>query len=614
MLWTLALLPAAGGLAAGLAPAARPWQGAVAGGVLAATLLLAGLAVAGGWDGALVWSGPLRLTAALTPASAAMVLLVPAIALPILLYAVAHEAQAGLRRLSAVMLLFVAGMQLLVIADDFLTLLIGWELVGACSWALIGHYWQDRANPQSGLYAFIATRLGDLGLFVSAMAVFAGSGSLAFDALSGLEAPYLSLAAFGLLVSAAAKSGQLPFAPWLFRAMAGPTPVSALLHAATMVAAGAYVLIRLQPALQAAPGFDSAVLALGLATALTAGVVGVLQNHAKRLLAASTSAHYGLMFVAVGAGYPGIALLHLVAHAGFKALLFLAAGIAGHRAGSFRLERMGFGRALPLAAAVTAVGTLALAGMPPLGGAWTKEAVVAAAGHHAAWAAVAAMLAGALSAAYAVRFHLLAFGHERAEGAGSDGDGSGGRPPAGEYAGLGLLAALSVAISALWVPWVADWVAALTGIEVPAAKTWEVVASFALLALALVGGWLVARRWPALGAEGTAARAADWLQLPAAIRTLVTRPVAGLAGAAARADDRVVDAGVALAAAFGEWLARLGQRVGETLTDGLPEGSARLVGLGGRNARRLQTGLSHHYYALIAVGTLAAVAALALGS
>ncbi|MGY8822312.1 MAG: proton-conducting transporter transmembrane domain-containing protein, partial [Pseudomonadales bacterium] len=147
-----------------------------------------------------------------------------------------------------------------------------------------------------------------------------------------------------ILLACAAKSAQLPFSPWLFAAMSGPTPVSALLHAATMVAAGVYLLIRLHQTLDAVAWFAPLAIGLGLATALAGGVVASLQGHAKKLLAASTSSHYGLMWLAVGAGYPGAALLHFVTHAFFKAGLFLAAGIAEHHVGSYSLGDMRLGR------------------------------------------------------------------------------------------------------------------------------------------------------------------------------------------------------------------------------------------------------------------------------
>ena len=168
--------------------------------------------------------------------------------------------------------------------------------------------------------------LGNGSLAVSSVTI-GGAAPDAYEVLAGGEggvvAPGDSLTivvGFGLLLAAASKSGQIPFAPWLFRAMSGPISVSALLHAATMVAAGAFILLRLEPFLASMPGLPGAIIAVGAATALSGGIVALLQTHAKRLLAASTSAQYGLMFVAVGAGYPGVAFLHLVAHAAFKAL------------------------------------------------------------------------------------------------------------------------------------------------------------------------------------------------------------------------------------------------------------------------------------------------------
>lgn len=634
MLWSLALVPIAVGVALFASGVkARLWVGMAACATMALTFLLGWLAAAAEWTGRLAWNETLQLVAALTPLAATAAMLVPVIALPILGYAAAHEERPGLPRLIALLLIFVGGMELLVIAGDLLTLLIGWELVGACSWALISHRWHDAEAPASGLYAFIMTRFGDLGLFAAAMAAFAGAGSVAYDDLAGMDAPYLQLLAFGLLLSAASKSGQVPFAPWLFRAMAGPTSVSALLHAATMVAAGAYLVARLHPVLSTAPGFSEAAIAIGLTTALAGGLVALLQNHAKKLLAASTSAHFGLMFVAVGAGYPGVALLHLAAHAGFKALLFLAAGVAGDRAQTFALNRMGLGRALPLMAALSAVGALALAGLPPLGGGWTKEAVVTAAGHKSLWLAAGVMLAGALSAAYATRFQRLAFGR-------SDDAPEGKVPTVAEYAGLGALAFLTLVLSVLWHPAVHDQVALWLDVEIPKPKTAEFVASLLLLALGLSVGLLLVRRYPALGSQGAPAAFADWLGLPTLIRAGVSQPfdrvaswagwlddrvidagprtVARAARFASRAfairDRRVVDAGVEASAAFAAWLAKLGDQIGERIADGIPEGSAQLVGMSGEDARRLQTGLSHHYYALVAFGAALMITILIMGS
>ena len=341
------------------------------------------------------------------------------------------------------------------------------------------------------------------------------------------------------------------------------------------------------------------------------------------------------MLVAVGAGYPGIAVLHLVAHAAFKALLFLSAGVAGERAGTFELRAMRVGRALPLAAAASAVGALSLASVPPLGGAWTKEAVVTAAGHEGAALAIVVMVAGFFSAAYAARFQLLAWGLESVER---------GRKceSRAELGAMAMLAAGCLALSLLWLPAVHDGVARWLAIELPKPKAWELAASIVLVVLGGSAGIYLARRdrtQPA-AASGSLAALAEWLGLPVLVRIVVAQPFVRLADAAARFDDRVVDAlprGVAglaaavrrafsrgdrrivdrlveAAAAGSEALARLGDRVGERIADSLPEGTATLTASGGRHAPRLQTGMSHHYYVLLAVGAVLIALALLGGS
>lgn len=633
MLFLVALLPALAALGIPLAVrlaggADRRLLLAVAMAGLGLTLLLTLLAAADGWTGTIVWAGPLRLTAALTPIAGTMAMLVPMIALPILAYAAFHEDEVGLGRLVAILLLFVAGMELLVIAADLLTLLIGWELVGACSYLLIAHDWRHADNAASGLYAFLMTRFGDLGLFAAAMAAYAATGSFSYDSLSGVSGPLAAVIAGGLLLSAASKSGQIPFSPWLFRAMAGPTSVSALLHAATMVAAGAYILIRLEPLLATVPGVPETIVAVGLATALAGGVVATLQNHAKKLLAASTSAHYGLMFVAVGSGYAGIAFLHLIAHAAFKALLFLAAGLAGERAESYGQHLMGFARALPLVAVMTAIGALSLAGIPPLGGAWTKEAIVTAAEHGSLWAAAGVILAGALSAAYATRFQLSAFGFvERQEQ-----DSPKAKPGRVETGAVMALALLTLATSLVWVPSVREAISQVLEIELLEASLATLTLSTAAVAVGFLVGAFLVRRFPEIGLEGQSAATADWVGLPTLIERAVTRPMTRLAVAAAAMDDRVIDAGVRLIANSGAraarlgsrkvdrvldrgvtasasavaWLASASDRMGEWLIDGLAEGTGLIVGQSGRDARRLQTGMSHHYYALATGGAILA--------
>lgn len=663
MLWLLALLPAATGallLASGVQR--RGTLALIAGLGLAATLALVPVAVVAGWTGRLQWSGTLALQAALTPLSALVAALVPAVALPVLVYAAYRERATGLVRLLGLLLLFCGAMELLVIADDLLTLLIGWEVVGACSWALIAHHWREAENPRSARYAFVMTRFGDTGLFLAAMSAYAGSGSFAYADLARLDAPHLAVVAFGVVLSAASKSGQIPFSPWLFRAMAGPVSVSALLHAATMVAAGAYLLARLQPWLAPVSGFGFAVMAIGSATALAGGVVALLQSDVKKVLAASTSAHFGLMFVAVGAGFPGVAVLHLVAHGFFKALLFLCAGVAIDQSGGHALSAMRLGRTLPAVAVMAAIGAASLAGLPPLGGAWTKDAIVTAtAGAGLGWSG-AVIVAGGLSAAYAVRWVWLAFGLGQA----SPPDKQVSLPPPRQAmaaaASLGWLAAASVLLSALWLPAVREHLASTLSTTLPPESSALMGAAVGAVALgAFTGRWLAVSK-PTLGQGERIAAVADWWGLPALIDLTVVAPMAALARASAWADDtvidampravrragqwlahasariddtaldampgtarsasqwlaarlakedgRVVDRGVGLTTALVGWLGRATSGIGELVADGVASGPAQLVSLGGQDAQRLQTGLSHHAFTALLLGTLALGAVL----
>lgn len=634
-LWLLPLVPmlATPALAA-LRPAGRAVPGALAITTLALTLVLALLAAAGGWSATLEWIGPLQLRAVILPSSGVMTTLVAEVALAVVTYAAWHEEERGLVRLLALLLFFAGAMELLVVADDLLTLLVGWELVGACSWALIGHEWRAIEAPRSGLFAFLATRLGGLGLFLAAMAAFAGGGSFAFEDLARLDAPWRAWVAAGVLLSAAAKSGQVPFSPWLFRAMAGPPSVSALLHAATMVAAGAWLLVRLQPALADVPWFGPAAMVVGVLTALAGGVVALLQCHAKKLLAGSTSAQFGLMFAAVGAGYPGIALLHLVAHALFKAPLFLAIGIAGERSGGYALASMRLGRALPVVAALAGVAALSLAGVPPLGAAWSKEQVVAAAMQAAPWAGFAVLLAGGLSAAYAARLHQAAF-------AGRDETDLPARrrepPRVAETTAIAALALATLALTLLWVP--AARALVLEHLHAVAIHPpgWEAAASLLAVALGLYAGLTLARRMPELGEAGTLAAASDWLGLPWVIDRGITGPVRRLALLLARADvaiarlpeaiaravrgvspalasldQSLIDRAVRETATASTGLARLGEYFGEALADGLARAPAWLARSAGRDVRPLQSGMSHQYFAGMAAAAVLLLAVLYL--
>ncbi len=565
--------------------------------------------------------------------TAVFALTLPLVAAPILIYAAAHEQPEGLARLMALLTAFVGAMELLLLAQDLLTLLIAWELVGALSWALIAHHGADAARVENARWAFLVTRFGDLGLYLAAAVAFAETGSLAYSSLSQLDGAMLDLFVACVLLAAASKSAQLPFSPWLFAAMSGPTSASALLHSATMVSAGVYLIAQLHSTLAGAGWFGPLALWLGLATALTASLVAILQPHGKRLLAASTSAHHGLMWIAVGAGYPTIAALHFVFHAFAKAPLFLAVGVAGERAGSYQLADMRLGRTFPALAGASAVVALALAGMFPLGAAWTKEAVVTAAGHHAAWAAVITALVGGLSAAYAARFQLTVFGWQRREdGNGRFQEASGSQERASVYA----FALASLVGGLLWLPGASETVGHWLGASLPPFKAWELTLSLVLVVLGLIfGAWLAIRLNKS---ERSTSLAADWLGLPAAARQWLQVPGTQLVGGLARLDDRwdgtvdgishaaaatamtlargddhVVDAGVSASGRFGIWLAELNSRAGEWLFDELPEGVGMLSGRAARLASRLQTGMVHHYYSIVATGFAAILVTFIIG-
>ncbi|MWD30207.1 NADH-quinone oxidoreductase subunit L, partial [Aquicoccus sp. SCR17] len=531
MIWALAYLPVLAGLTIWslMGPPIRNGNGSrgrlAAAGALAggATLLLA--LFAGGQAGRIAWSEAIVLRAALPPQAQLMAVLVPVILLPVTLFAAMHEAARGLPRLVGLMLVFAGGMELVVIAADLVTLLIGWEVVGACSWALIGHRWQERAPGRSANFAFVLTRAGDLGLFLAVLAALTHGGDAGYDALGGLGNWPLTLVAFGVLLAAISKAGQLPFAPWLFRAMDGPTPVSALLHSATMVAAGAYILVRLQPQLAGVPGFGTAAMVIGLGTAILAGAVALREAHAKKLLAGSTSAQMGLMIAAVGAGFPGIALLHLVVHAATKSALFCTAGIAHRVTGSFELREMRLGRALPATASLTAVAALSLAAVPPFAGAWSKEEIVKAMEQAGPLWSAAMLLATGLSAAYATRFAVAAFG---------PGEDREAPALAGELAALLALSGATLALSALWLPGVHDAAARWIGAALPEGSWTGLAASLSAVGLGVLGGLHLAR-------SPAEAPRREWLGLPALYEQGAIRPFHALAAAAARLDDGVVD-------------------------------------------------------------------------
>ncbi|MCS7273772.1 MAG: NADH-quinone oxidoreductase subunit L [Fimbriimonadales bacterium] len=284
--------------------------------------------------------------------------------------------------------LFIFFMLLLVLAGNFLVMFVGWEGVGLCSYLLIGYFYRNaewKANTDAANKAFIVNRIGDAGYLLAMFMVYALFGTLSFTqvnatALSVLRDASGAATAIALLLflAAAGKSAQLPLYFWLPDAMAGPTPVSALIHAATMVTAGVYLMVRVHPLLEVSPTAMVIIAGVGALTALWAATIAIAQTDIKRILAYSTVSQLGYMFMACGVGAFWAGMFHVATHAFFKALLFLAAGsvlIALHHQGDIR-KMGGLGRALPLTFATMVVGWLAIAGIPPLSGFWSKEAIL----------------------------------------------------------------------------------------------------------------------------------------------------------------------------------------------------------------------------------------------
>lgn len=631
MVWLPVLVPAVGGVLVLLLRKSRSVLGPTVG-VVAAITAGAGVWVAateatGSWT----WGAGMDLGLAAVGLSRLMVVLVPTIAAAVVVYAAAHLADdPALARLLAMIVWFVAAMELLVLAADFLTLLVAWELVGAASWILIGHEWRDAERPRSAREAFVTTRFGDLGLYVAAGAVFGLSGGFFFSDLEGIDDPVLlGVVAAGVLLAAAAKSAQFPFSPWLFSAMAGPTPVSALLHSATMVAAGAYLLARLQPLLEPVPWFSPAVVGIGLVTALAGGLVALAQKDFKRALAGSTSAQYGLMLVAIGAGFTGAAAGQLTAHAAFKSLLFLGAGVALHAGGTLDLSKLRLGRALPRVAALFGIGALALAAVPPLGGAFTKETILAAAFHSGVWVGAGVAIAGFLSALYAGRLHLLAYGP-------GDAELRDGPPHRAELGAMGFLAALSLGLGLFWLPGGDRVIERVAGGLLAEGAAGELMLSLGMLVVAfgLLATWWRRGDLVSLGLpDRVRGFVAGWWGLPTAARTVVVEPVVetsrglswldrwvvdrvvravaafvrSLSAVLRKAVEPVVDGFVRLVAAGALASADVSRKIDDGGVDGTVEGLAEGVGAAGARSRRLQTGMSHHYYTMLVIGTVVAI-------
>ena len=362
------------------------------------------------------------MTLLVDPLSVMMMLIVSGVGGLIVLYSVGYmDGDDEERRYFAYMSLFVFAMLMLVQAGNFLLLLVGWGLVGLASYLLIG-FWHERAEAVAAAKkAFVMNAFGDATMALAFFVLIWQTGSLDFDAVfaaaPGLSSTTLNLVALGLLGGAVAKSAQIPLHTWLPDAMEGPTPVSALIHAATMVTAGVYLIVRAHPLFELAPTIQDLAAGLGAATLVVAGLIALVQTDIKRVIAYSTMSQIGYMFVAVGLGAYANGMFHLMTHAFFKALLFLAAGLVIHHlAGEQDIRRMGGLRhVMPKTWLAFLVGSLALVGIPIFSGFFSKDAILASAlasGGYGIVLLVAGLIGTLLTGLYTFRLYFIVFGGE----------------------------------------------------------------------------------------------------------------------------------------------------------------------------------------------------------
>jgi len=326
--------------------------------------------------------------------------------------------------------LFTTGMLLLVVASTTLEMLVGWELMGLCSFALIGHWWEKKENSDAAIKAFLTTRTGDIGLLIGISITFFAAGQT-FDiahinevALSGEAQTAFAVAGVALLAAVIGKSAQFPLHTWLPDAMAGPTPVSALIHAATMVVAGVYLLARLYgvfwESFDIGDGGINLVAAVGGITILIAAALAFVQSDIKKVLAYSTISQLGYMVMALGVGAWTAAIFHLFTHAMFKGLLFLGSGSVSHAVHSFDMKKDmgGLRKHMPTTFATFMVGSVALAGIFPLAGFWSKDEILLGARQNDYHVFLVVGLVGAfMTAAYMTRcVYLTFFGEYRGHG------------------------------------------------------------------------------------------------------------------------------------------------------------------------------------------------------
>jgi NADH-quinone oxidoreductase subunit L len=537
--------------------------------------------------------------------SAVMLVMVTGVSFLIHLYSVGYmRDDPGYARFFTYLNLFVFSMVMLVLAGNFLVLYVFWEAVGLCSYLLIGFWYERQSASDAGKKAFIVNRVGDFGFGLGIMLIWVTFGTVNYGEVFGnadasIGAGTYTAIALLLFMGACGKSAQLPLYTWLPDAMEGPTPVSALIHAATMVTAGAYMVARCHRLFEMAPIGLEVVAWVGTLTALFSATIGLAQTDIKRVLAYSTISQLGYMFAGIGVGAYAAGIFHLVTHAFFKALLFLGAGSVIHGLGGEQdLRRMGGLRPhMQVTAWTFIVGALGLSGIPPLAGFWSKDEILGATfqgGHLALWLAL--VIGAFVTAFYTFRVVFLAFfGGSRVSPEAAH---HVHESPAVMTVPLVVLATLTVVAGAVGIP--SSHGTAFARFLAPVLPAHEgetsetgAVALMALSAAMAVGGvllaWAMYGRRPVRGETIGVAR----------------NPVHALLLNKYYVDELYDHLFVQPLFRLSEWCAR-GFDLG--VIDGIVNGVARLVVAWAAGMRRIQTGFVMNYALGILVGAVAAVA------
>ena len=537
--------------------------------------------------------GALKVDASLLvdPLSITMALFVTGVGTLIHLYSIAYmHGDEKYPKFFVYLNLFAFSMLMLVLGSSMLVAFLGWEGVGACSYFLISFWFERPTAAAAGKKAFITNRVGDVGFMLAMSLTFVTIHSLNFADLNAATLSKSTATGIALLlfVGACGKSAQLPLYVWLPDAMEGPTPVSALIHAATMVTAGVYLMCRVAPVLHQTPAVSTVIAIVGCATAFIAATIAVAQNDIKKVLAYSTVSQLGYMFLAVGSGAYVAAIFHMVTHAFFKALMFLGAGSVIHGMHHEQdMKKMGALRKyMPVTSATFIVGWLAIAGVPPFAGFWSKDDILLAAWHknHILW--FFGLVTALLTAYYMTRqVFLVFFGKERFE---ADEHHAPHESPVVMTLPLVVLAIASVLGGGLNLPFnehteflhhflhpvfegsLVDW---------PASGSLKLVLAAVATTGALIGVFYSRSQWSTRSENPSLEPAllAHAYEADTIVDTVVVRPSRAVADAALAVDTNVVDGAV--------------------------NGLATVVGKGGGLLRTVQSGYVRSYALMVAGGT-----------